>query len=427
MAIFTISILGFSSQASAQPPKSFIFIGSGYGHGVGLSQYGAKGQALEGKSAVEILNYYFPEAQVTPVADTATIVVNVAHQVSALEIELPPNDFAILANKTMTSTNLEPQTPLNFEMNGKFISGPIGQARRWIINWNNPESIILLKRGNTTMKLNHGFIKLRSVKIPGVGFRIEATNHLRLHDEYLYGIAEVPSSWPSAALESQVIASRTYALMRMKSIKRACDCHVYNSKYDQAFVGYSKEGEPRYGKLWKAAVDATATDESSGLAITINQRPVSVFFSSSSGGFTQRPVDVWGTDIAHLVNVADPWSIDPANNKNYASWRKKVSQRKMAKAFGLPDVERYEITARTITKSVLSITAFSSAGEVKTLSIGTFKSAVKLPSSWFDLPTSPINIEPEVIEPEVIEPEVVVPEVIEPEVLAPEIGDEPSN
>ena len=182
IAIFALSILGLTSQASAQPPKSFIFIGSGYGHGVGLSQYGAKGQALEGRSAVEILNYYFPEAQVTPVVDTATIIVNVAHQVSSLIIELPPNDFAILANETMASTNLEPQTPLNFEMNGKFISGPTGQAKRWMINWNNPNSVILLKRGNTTMKLNHGFIKLRSVKIPRVGFRIEATNHLRLRD-----------------------------------------------------------------------------------------------------------------------------------------------------------------------------------------------------------------------------------------------------
>ena len=55
----TFTLLTSMSAASALVPKSFTFTGSGFGHGVGLSQYGAKGQALEGKSAVEILNYYF--------------------------------------------------------------------------------------------------------------------------------------------------------------------------------------------------------------------------------------------------------------------------------------------------------------------------------------------------------------------------------
>jgi len=377
--------LSLTSSAYAEVPKSFTFVGSGYGHGVGLSQYGAKGQALEGKTATEILNYYFPDAQVTPVVDSAIISVNVAHQVTALSIALPATDFATITNETAVATTLAPGAPLNFAIAGKLITGPSGSAKTLIIKWSDPNSVLTLSYGKTLIKLNHGYIQLRSVKAAGIGYRIEATNLLRLHDEYLYGIAEVPSSWPSAALESQVIASRTYALMRMNNLKKACDCHVYNSKYDQAFVGYSKEGEPRYGQLWKAAVDATAVDTETGLAITIDGAPISVFFSSSSGGMTQRAIDVWGTDIPHLVNVPDPWSIDPAINKNYASWTKKVSQKVMAKAFGLPDIERYEITSRSVTNSVLTITGFSSVGLAKTLPVATFKTAVKLPSSWFDL------------------------------------------
>jgi SpoIID/LytB domain protein len=255
----------------------------------------------------------------------------------------------------------------------------------WVIKWSNPQSVVSVNYGKTKFLVNHGYIQLRAVNAPGIGYRIEATNLLRLHDEYLYGIAEVPSSWPAAALQSQAIASRTYALMRMNSIKKACDCHVYNSKYDQAFVGYSKEGEARYGQFWKAAVDATAVDESHGLAITFDQLPVSVFFSSSSGGMTQRPVDVWGTNIPHLVSVADPWSIDPAVNKNYASWSKKVTQKVMAKAFGLTDVIEIKLGARTATNSVLTVTGVSSTGKSKTLPVGTFKTAVKMPSSWFEL------------------------------------------
>lgn len=383
---FVIFSFTITSQAGAIPPKSFTFIGSGYGHGVGLSQYGAKGQGLEGKSATEIINYYFPEAEVTPVLDSKTISVNVAHQVLSLSLTIPAEDFFTIQGEGLIETPLTLGTNLNFEMINNLISGANASAKSWIIKWSNPTSVVTLNYGTSNFLVSHGYIKLQSVKAIGLGYRIEATNLLRLHDEYLYGIAEVPSSWPAATLQSQVIASRTYALMRMNSIKKACDCHVYNSKYDQAFVGFSKEGEARYGYLWKAAVDATAVDADNGLAITIDGAPISVFFSSSTGGATQRAVDVWGTDIPHLVSVPDPWSIDPAINKNYAKWTKKVSQKAMAKAFGLPDVERYEIVSRTATNSVLLITGFSSSGQVKTLPVAMFKTAVKLPSSWFDLP-----------------------------------------
>ena len=386
-AITFLLLITFTSvnSASAIAPKIFTFTGSGYGHGVGLSQYGAKGQALEGKSATEILNYYFPDAQVTPVEDTATISVNIAHQVSALSLVLPAVETATVVIDSAVANVLPSNAPLNFAISGKAISGPGGSGKLWIIKWSYPQSLISVNVGKTKFQTNHGYIQLRAVNAAGLGYRIEATNLLRLHDEYLYGIAEVPSSWPAAALESQVIASRTYALMRMNSIKKACDCHVYNSKYDQAFVGYSKEGEARFGQLWKAAVDATAVDEGHGLAITVDQQPVSVFFSSSTGGMTQRSVDVWGTEIPHLISVADPWSLDPAINKNYAKWTKQISQKVMAKAFGLTDVDHLIIGERTATKSVLKVTGVSSEGKSKTLPVGIFKTAVKLPSSWFQL------------------------------------------
>lgn len=385
LALIVFISLTSISSAYAVAPKSFTFTGSGFGHGVGLSQYGAKGQALEGKSATEILKYYFPQAEVTPVVDTATISVNIAHKVSALSIVIPATDSATVAIDTAVATSLPQNSPLNFAVSGRSITGPGGIGRTWAIRWNNPQSIVSVNYGKTKFQVAHGYLRLKAVNAPGIGFRIEATNLLRLRDQYLYGIAEVPSSWPLAALQSQAIASRTYALMRMNSIKKACDCHVYNSMYDQAFVGYSKEGEPRYGQFWKAAVDSTLVDESRGLAITINQLPVSVFFSSSSGGITQRPVDVWGTQIPHLISVPDPWSIDPAVNKNFALWKKKVSQRVMAKAFGLADVIELTLGERTATNSVLNVTATSSDGSSKTLPVGTFKSAVKLPSSWFEL------------------------------------------
>src|SRR5262249_18913558 len=40
--------------------RAFEFAGRGHGHGVGLCQWGARGQALEGKKCEQILSYYYP-------------------------------------------------------------------------------------------------------------------------------------------------------------------------------------------------------------------------------------------------------------------------------------------------------------------------------------------------------------------------------
>jgi hypothetical protein len=57
----------------------------------------------------------------------------------------------------------------------------------------------------------------------------------------------------------------------------------------------------------------------------------------------------------------------------------------MAKAFGLADVIEIKLGDRTATNSILNVTGISSDGTSKILPVGTFKTAVKLPSSWFEL------------------------------------------
>lgn len=394
---FTLFLIFASiSPANAGAPNSFTFNGSGYGHGVGLSQIGAKGQALEGKSASEILGYYFPGTSVIPVEDTQTIRVNTAHQITNVSFSITPNGTFVISSETNSAVALDPATIVNFTISGKSISASSrtnnapaviqGSANLWTLNWQGDSPTVTQKVGSTTFKIKYGFIQLRAVPITGVGYRIEVTESLRLHDEYLYGISEVPSSWPQAALASQVIASRTYALSRMAKIRKDCDCHVYNTKYDQNFAGETKESEVKYGQFWRAAVDSTLVDAGHGLAITFNGNPISVYFFSSSGGQTQRAIDVWGTEIPYLTSVKDPWSLDPKLNPKYANWTRKIPQEVMAKAFNLPDVVRYEVKGRTATGSVLNVTAYSSAGSKKTIPVGTFKTLVKLPSSWFDLP-----------------------------------------
>jgi len=370
----------------ARVPASFTFTGSGFGHGVGLSQIGAKGQALEGKSAPEILSYYFPSASVTPVLDSQTIRVNIGHEQSNASFSLAPG----FVNETMTATDdsgtITLGSTFGFSILGKVItSSSGGSAGLWTLNWN---GAVVMRLGSATMTLKYGQIQLRSVPLTGHGYRIEITDTMRVQDEYLYGVSEVRSSWPTEALKTQVIASRTYALARLGAPRKACDCNVYSSIYDQTYIGYAKEAEPTYGALWKSAVDATVIDDSHALAVTFNNQPINVYFFSSSGGMTQRSQDVWGSAFPYLINVPDPWSLSDSLNPGYAHWSRTVTQSQMAAAFGLPDVAKYAISGRTSTGSVVAVVAYSSTGQRSKLSVGDFKTRVKLPSSWFNLPKS---------------------------------------
>ena len=60
LAVVTAVVaLSFSSPAGATG-GDLAFTGSGWGHGIGLSQYGARAMAARGATAVEILAHYFP-------------------------------------------------------------------------------------------------------------------------------------------------------------------------------------------------------------------------------------------------------------------------------------------------------------------------------------------------------------------------------
>ena len=171
----------------------------------------------------------------------------------------------------------------------------------------------------------------------------------------------------------------------MAVVRRECDCNIYSTMYDQSYIGYAKESEQGVGQLWKAAVDATAADPNNGYAIEYLGKPISVYFFSSDGGTTQRSVDVWGTALAYLTNVPDPWSLDIFLNPYYSHWQRVLVEKDVATAFNLPDVVSMKIDSLTPAGAALSVTATSSTGATSQLQIGDFKTKLKIPSSWFQI------------------------------------------
>ena len=118
-----------------------------------------------------------------------------------------------------------------------------------------------------------------SIDFDAGGNSLRITNSVDLED-YLKGMGEILTpSWPSAALQSQAIAARTYALRTM-----AIDGQVCPTQRCQVYLGAQAE----YGKM-NAAVDATR-----GKVLTYGGKLAATFYSASGGGTIATPEEGFG-------------------------------------------------------------------------------------------------------------------------------------
>ena len=384
-------------------PASFSFSGSGYGHGVGMSQIGARAKALAGESATAILNYYYSGTSVETTTDTQILRINIGHLLTSAKIKsdsagstfsLYPGDVP----ETGTAPailNYPSKTTLNLTLNNGQISmsttrgsktTQIATGTVFTLRWSGTRymegapAVLAVTTNNVVNRYRHGQMQFKVVKDKLLGKRIEIINSVRLQDEYLWGISEVPSLWPTAALQAQAIASRTYAIAKSVRIRTACDCHLYGSISDQTFAGYAKEGEPKFGQLWKNAVNSTV-----GQIITYAGLPITAYFSSSSGGITETSEHAWGTATAYTQSVSDTASVDLVLNPRFATWTRQIPQSVIAAAFALSDVAALQVLSMNPAGTVALIQATSSTGVTAELRGETFRSRSKLPSAWFSI------------------------------------------
>ncbi|MEY5030440.1 MAG: hypothetical protein RLZZ334_387 [Actinomycetota bacterium] len=401
--LLAIAFVAPPQATAVDIPTEFAITGAGYGHGVGLSQIGARSKALAGETATAILNYYYKDVVIQPMDDSKILRVNVGHLLSTARISTSTPD-AILQIFSGDIGDAQDQTPLavvparsslNFSILGSTVVPSLVEGKKttslprnrvFTVRWSGTrylpgvEGVVSLSHSSLSTRYRYGQMQFRAVRTPTLGFRIEITNSVRLADEYLWGISEVPSSWPASALEAQAIASRTYALNKAGIYRSACDCDLYGEISDQKFLGYAKEIEKGWGKFWKAAVTNTA-----GLTLTQNNLPIAAYFGSSTGGLTETALNAWGSERSYTQIVADPGSQDPKINPNFFSWKRAIPQASAALAFALPDVVTLEIVSRNLSGTVGTIRATSSAGVQKTLRGETFRSRTRIPSAYFDL------------------------------------------
>jgi SpoIID/LytB domain protein len=391
-------------------PTSFSFNGAGSGHGVGMSQWGAYGMAVAGSTATQIVQHYYSGTTVSPVADAMSIRVNVVHNQptvyfrsealaaggGGIEVTVAgrPSVLGTTAD-LFTATNVAGKVTVTRTRAG--VTTAVGTGTGLVVRWAGTRvpgkagtAATLLDVASSVTGLattghryRYGFADIAPATTTPT--TLEVVNSVRLHDEYLLGIAEVSSSWPAAALQAQVLAARTYALVRYGAgtVRAACRCQVddgHGPYYDQAFAGWAKESGAG-GALWRAAVLATAATATTGNAILSGGKPVTAFYFAASGGRTQSSQDVWVTTLPYAQSVADPWSMATPNP--WRAWTPRVrTQAQVAAAFGLPNVVRIDLSARTAGGGVKAAIAYSSTGASASLKGESLRTRLGLPSTW---------------------------------------------
>jgi stage II sporulation protein D len=121
-------------------------------------------------------------------------------------------------------------------------------------------------------------------------------------ERYVRGVvaAEMPSSWPLAALEAQAIASRTYALTD----------HAGGSKFD---VYPDTRSQMYLGAAAETAQTNAAVAGTAGQIVTYEGKPAITYYFASSGGMTEDVQNAWpGSEPQPwLQGVPDPYDAGP--------------------------------------------------------------------------------------------------------------------
>lgn len=355
-------------------PATVTFFGGGFGHAVGMSQFGANALAAEGKTRSEIVQaYYGPSVSIQdhtalaaypsphPLASAdPNIWVGLRRDVTSLTFLVPsdgggtvglcqlnddqgdscpradavpmPGDTWKMVRLGSTTTRCQfsrvAPNPVDFpagDCSASISWGGSGQSEYITVDDNNTD-------------YRDGTLRIRQ----GITQKQSGDFHVSLDipiEEYLLGLREVPLSWNTAALRTQVVAGRSYALEKFARFydanstalsgylttetstplrMSACACHIYDSIVDQNYRGMDNEQKnaSTYG-AWAEAVGFTARE-----VVTYGGKLIQAFYSSSTGGNTENSEHVFSSPLPYAQSVEDPWSQTSANPN--ATWTKTV-------------------------------------------------------------------------------------------------------
>jgi SpoIID/LytB domain protein len=284
-------------------PSSITFYGRGYGHGVGLSQYGAHGRALDGQAAAGILAHYYQGTTLGAMSNK---------QVRVLVLQAfaatPSNPAQVYGRGgTWAIDGIAKTFPADARL--RFVPSTSGTTTTWQVIVNAADGTTLHKAASassirvrpgagTTLQLwskpsaydrYRGVLRL--IGRTGATAKVNVVNELPM-ETYLRGVVpgEVPATWPVEAVKAQTIAARSYAAYRLHPNDGTFD--MYDDTRSQVYLGKLVE---------KAGSDAAISATAGVVLRTSTGGIANALFSSTGGGATEHNENVFVSETGAKV------------------------------------------------------------------------------------------------------------------------------
>jgi stage II sporulation protein D len=363
LALFVVLAAALFGPAGASPQTppaaieatTFVITGHGWGHGVGMAQWGAYGYAKHGVAYDKILAHYYPGTTLAPAPVTK---INVLLVDGAMRVVVSsPAPFTV-KDATGTAYQLAAgDYPLTATLSLKTEPGRPAQALPGPLTFVPGTSPLWLRnpyRGTFTVSANGK--KLTVVNTVGI-------------EAYTRGVvsSEMPHDWPLEAVKAQAVAARSYALAHL----RGGTFDVFNDTRDQVYGGIAAE----------TPVGDQAVASTRRQVLLYGGKVASTFFFSSSGGRTANVTDVFvnAKPTPYLVSVRDPFDV----YSPYHNWGPvavpAANASKVLKIAGVDALRPMPATGRAKT-----VVVTGRLGEV-TVSASDLRRALGLRSTWMSV------------------------------------------
>lgn len=416
--LLVLIALVFAGASPAAAQASFTFRVRGFGHGLGMSQYGARGFAEAGFKYPFILRYYYGNAGTDPKTSVLTLPTEPSRDVNVDKAANYNTDSATYnAGYTRAVWTLRPGTAgaklllvagaiarpiddgwttLTAAGSGITVTDPSGATATY------PGTVVvsgvgaeppLVQVKEPTGYYDYEYVRFRGeLRLTASSGKLKLINRVSMRD-YLYGVVprESPASWHPEALKTQAVAARSYAYTSTTSRE------LYTTTLDQVYGGHSRGSDriagitPHEEPSTNAAVDATARQ-----MVAYDGKPVRAYFFSTSGGHTENNESVWGgTPLPYIRGVPDPFEV--ASGAGRHTWAEStfaaVDVRTKLLGAGMPgalvpaEIADINVVARGVSGRPTRIQIVSSTG-VNTYVEGStnldrFKRAFNWGDRWF--------------------------------------------
>jgi stage II sporulation protein D len=346
---------------AAEAAVRHVIRGAGFGHGIGMSQYGASGFALAGSSYPEILAHYYAGTQVST-APSAPV-----------RVLLQPNDPYIrvrgatsIGGRSLRPTRLYVARESRGEILVTTSSGRrvtrVGDGAQF----RGPGALLLM--GPALNSISDGLYR-GAIEIRMEGAGVTAINELDM-DSYVRGVVagEMPSSWPLEALKAQAVTARTYALATRKPTGLFDQYPDTRSQVYRGVTGESVRSD--------AAVEQTA-----GRILTYGGVPAVTYYFSTSGGHTEN------VEFSFVGSLARPWLVgvpDPYDSQSpYHRWTVPTTAARLDAALGAPGrFKSVKVLDRGVSPRVVSARVVGTSGS-RVVTGPQIRARLGLRDTWF--------------------------------------------